>query len=153
MHQRLTKISIKQNRPSSWLLHTRTGRSKSPSKVGLELCLGAFWRTFVGQSDDGRQVRQCVKSAAGTLSSLRAARLLFTNCRFYLLFVTGQSLIRGRLQKRFLSKRSFFIFFYIYYISEEGQDSKSIRSSHLMLSFYRTRVRSLAMLVTDSLTD
>ena len=59
------------------------------------------------QSDDGRQVRQSVKRAAGTRSSLRAARLLFTNCRFHLLFVTLQSLIRGRLQKRFLSKLSF----------------------------------------------
>ena len=59
------------------------------------------------QSDDGRQVRQSVKSASGTLSSLGAGRLLFTNCRFHLLFVTLQSLIRGRRQKRFLSKRSF----------------------------------------------
>ena len=61
------------------------------------------------QSDDGRQVRQSVKSAAGTLSSLRAARLLFTNCRFHFLFVTLQSLIRGRLLKRFLSKRPFYL--------------------------------------------
>ena len=59
------------------------------------------------QSDDGRQVRQSVKSAAGTLSSLRAARLLFTNCRFHLLFVTLQSLIPGRLRSAFYQNALF----------------------------------------------
>ena len=89
----------------------RHRKSETPSP-GQDEIVHAFWRTLVGQCCWPKWWRKasqtiCKKRRWHTLSSLRAARLLFTNCRFHLLFVTLQSLIRGRFQKSFLSKRSF----------------------------------------------